>query len=270
MVSLLLIILLVVLISRKRKRNAEQWAELEEQRRLARIAELQRLAELEEQRTQTLNAVTNANRGTDSEHELILSLLEYGIQAKAIFHDLYFRKPNGGYSQVDVVVATNVGIIVFEVKDYSGWIYGNGIDNMWTQVLAYGEEKHRFYNPVKQNFGHINTIKCQLKQFENIPFYSVIVFYGTSHFEKVYNIPHYVKLIYPSDIPNVLNHILQTNPPAPYTDKWEVVNLFKQAVANGTNGAIVNAHNERIQRRFVNKKTNKNEYRPYYAPFKRS
>lgn len=256
----LLIILLVVIILRKRKQNLEQWAELVEQRRLARLAELQRLAELEEQQKQILQTVTSIDRGTDSEHELILSLLEYGIQAKAIFHDLYFRKPNGDYSQVDVVVATNVGIIVFEVKDYSGWIYGNGIDDMWTQVLAYGQEKHRFYNPVKQNFGHINTIKNKLKQFENIPFYSVIVFYGSSEFEKVYNIPHYVKLIDSSELSEVLDHILQTNPPAPYTDKWEVVNLFKQAVANGANEAIVNSHNARIHRRYSHRNTSKYEY----------
>lgn len=280
MVSLLIILLVVLIL-----RNRDQRAELAEKRRIGGSTESQQRADSEffddfkgfadsedfdEQSKLLLESVTNLDRGTPSEHKLILSLLEYGIQAKAIFHDLYFRKPNGDCSQVDVVVATNVGIIVFEVKDYSGWIYGNGIDNMWTQVLAYGEEKHRFYNPIKQNFGHIDAIKCKLKQFENIPFYSVIVFYGTSHFEKVYNIPHYVKLIRPLDIPNVLDHILQTNPPAPFTDKWEVVNLFKQAVANGTNGAIVNAHNARIQRRFVHKKTNKNEYRPYYAPFKKS
>lgn len=259
MVSLL-IILLVVLILRKRKRNIELWAELAEQRRLARLAELQRIAELDEQRKQILKAVTNVDRGTDSEHELILSLLEYGIQAKAIFHDLYFRKPNGDYSQVDVVVATNVGIIVFEVKDYSGWIYGNGMDDMWTQVLAYGQEKHRFYNPIKQNFGHINTIKNTLKQFENIPFYSVIVFYGSNELENVYNIPHYVKLIDSSELTEVLDHILQTNPPAPYTDKWEVVNLFKQAVANGANEAIVNSHNERIHRRYAHRNISKYKY----------
>ena len=28
-------------------------------------------------------------------------------------------------TQVDVVVATKKGIIVFEIKDYSGWIFGN-------------------------------------------------------------------------------------------------------------------------------------------------
>lgn len=79
---------------------------------------------------------------------MILSLLKEGINPKAIFHDLYIQKTNGEYTQIDVAVATKAGIIVFEVKDYSGWIFGNGHQRYWTQILAYGEEKHRFYNPV--------------------------------------------------------------------------------------------------------------------------
>ncbi len=207
-----------------------------------------------------IRTVTSLDRGTSSERYLIYSLLKYGIQSKAIFHDLYFCKPNGDYSQVDIVVATNVGIIVFEVKDYGGWIFGNGADNMWTQVLAYGQEKHRFYNPIKQNVGHINAIKDSLVQFENIPFYSVVVFYGSSQFRNVSNIPDDVDLIYPRQLVSVLDKILNTNTPAPYTDKWEVVNLFKQAVANGANKTIVNSHNIRIHRRYSHRNTSKYKY----------
>jgi len=36
---------------------------------------------------------------------------------------LYIRKHNGDFAQIDLVVATKVGIIVFEVKDYRGWIF---------------------------------------------------------------------------------------------------------------------------------------------------
>lgn len=76
--------------------------------------------------------------------ECVLNLLKGGINPKAIFHDLYIQKPNGEYTQVDVAVATKAGIIVFEVKDYSGWIFGNEHQRYWTQLLAYGKEKHRF------------------------------------------------------------------------------------------------------------------------------
>lgn len=72
---------------------------------------------------------------------------------------MYIQKTSGEYTQVDVAVATRTGIIVFEVKDYSGWIFGNDRQKYWTQLLAYGKEKHRFYNPVMQNAGHIQAIR---------------------------------------------------------------------------------------------------------------
>jgi len=32
----------------------------------------------------------------------------------------------GHYSQLDIVLATRVGVVVFEVKEMSGWILGSG------------------------------------------------------------------------------------------------------------------------------------------------
>lgn len=98
-----------------------------------------------------IEQVTPITRGEWSERKVILKLLKEGINPKAIFHDLYVQKPNGEYTQIDIAVATKVGIIVFEVKDYSGWIFGNEHQKYWTQLLAYGQERHRFYNPVMQN-----------------------------------------------------------------------------------------------------------------------
>ena len=124
-----------------------------------------------------INSVTSFDRGTNSERSLILGLLKSGVPADYIFHDLYVRKPNGKYSQIDLVIVTNVGIIVVEIKDYSGWIFGTSNQTNWTQVLAYGKRKYRFYNPIKQNVNHIDALKQKLKQPNNIPFISLIVFY---------------------------------------------------------------------------------------------
>lgn len=90
-----------------------------------------------------LRTVTDTNRGTWSERKLILKLLKHNIPAITIYHDLYVERYNGQYSQIDAVVVTKAGIIVFEVKDYSGWIFGKGYQNYWTQVLAYGKENYR-------------------------------------------------------------------------------------------------------------------------------
>lgn len=108
------------------------------------------LVYLKRKERELIEQVTPITRGEWSERRVVLRLLKMGINPKAIFHDLYIQKPNGEYTQVDVAVATKAGIIVFEVKDYSGWIFGNEHQKYWTQLLAYGKEKHRFYNPVMQ------------------------------------------------------------------------------------------------------------------------
>src|SRR5690348_1979375 len=135
------------------------------------------IVRIEIQNNRLLKTVTSPNRGTATERDLVLTLLKSGIPKETIFHDLYLKMSNGKYCQVDAVVATSAGIIVFEVKRYVGWIFGKGYERQWTQVLAYGLEKHRFYNPVLQNKKHIENLKRQLNQ-ANVPFFSVIVFYG--------------------------------------------------------------------------------------------
>lgn len=77
-----------------------------------------------------IEQVTPITRGEWSERRVVLKLLKMGINPRAIFHDLYIQKPNGEYTQIDVAVATKTGIIVFEVKDYSGWIFVVNIRNI--------------------------------------------------------------------------------------------------------------------------------------------
>ena len=61
-----------------------------------------------------LCSITNLDRGNIAEHNLIIKLLKAGISPKAIFHDLYIKKSNGKFCQIDLLLATKVGIIVFD------------------------------------------------------------------------------------------------------------------------------------------------------------
>lgn len=203
--------------------------------------------ELPKRDDELLESVTSFDRGTDAEKALILELLESGISPQAIFHDLYVKKPNGGFSQIDLVVATKVGIIVFEIKDYSGWIYGNGTQNQWTQVLAYGEQKYRFYNPIMQNNKHIVELKKKLKQFEKIPFYSVIVFYGNCELQDISFVPRGTFITKGYRVLDVVDAILNENEPANYTDKHEVIRVLKEAVRNGDNTETEIQHIENVK-----------------------
>src|SRR4051812_29516238 len=179
------------------------------------------IVRIEIQNNRLLKTVTSPDRGTGTERDLVLTLLKSGIPKETIFHDLYLKKSNGKYYQVDVVVATSVGIIVFEVKRYGGWIFGTGYQRQWTQELAFGLEKHRFYNPVIQNKTHIENLKRQLNQ-GNVPFFSVIVFYGDCRFKDISSIPDGIFLIKPDRIIEVVKTIKETNNPAMYRNKVEV------------------------------------------------
>jgi len=180
-----------------------------------------------------LRSVTNTSRGTKSERDLVLKLLKFGISKQNVFHDLYVEKRNGEFSQTDLVALTEVGIIVFEVKDYSGWIFGSEDQSRWTQVLAYGKQKYSFYNPIMQNNRHVSELKKQLIQFENIPFYSVVVFYGNSVLKEIEFVSNGTFLVKAESALDALKIILKDNRPIQYTNRFEIDSVLKQAMANG-------------------------------------
>lgn len=199
------------------------------------------IVRIEIQNNRLLKTVTSPNRGTGTERDLVLTLLKSGIPKETIFHDLYLKTGNGKYCQIDAVVATSAGIIVFEIKRYGGWIFGTGYQREWTQVLAFGKEKHRFYNPVIQNKRHIENLKRQLNQ-GNVPFFSVIVFYGDCKFRDISAIPEEVFLIKPYQVLEVIKAIKETNKQAVYRSKVEVVRVLREAVNNGGDISIQKQH----------------------------
>lgn len=111
------------------------------------------------QNMKLLRSVSSPDRGTRAERRLIIRMLRRGVHPKAIFHDLYLQKRNDDFSQIDIVVAIPQGLLAIEVKDYSGWLFGNEKQRYWTQVLNYGKETYRFYNPIMQNAGHIKVLQ---------------------------------------------------------------------------------------------------------------
>jgi len=193
------------------------------------------------------NSVTSLNRGTESERSLILRLLKKGFPSVTIYHDLIIKKDNDGFSQIDLVLVTSEGIIVFEVKDYSGWIFGSGNNTNWTQVLSYGKKKYKFYNPIKQNNNHISELRKTLTQFESIPFFSVIVFFGDCELKEINYVPKGTYLVKSHRVFEVLNLIKNDNEPTQYTNKREVVDKLKELVSLGENTDYQKQHIDNIK-----------------------
>ena len=86
--------------------------------------------------------------------------------------------PSSGHTnttQIDHLVVSNYGIFSIETKNYTGWIFGNAYDDYWTQVIYYYKKK--FYNPLKQNYGHVKAIEEVLRrESASVPIFSIIVF----------------------------------------------------------------------------------------------
>ena len=194
-----------------------------------------------------IKTVTTLDRGTNSELRLILKLLKAGIPSETIFHDLIIKKSQNKFSQVDIVLATTEGIVVIEVKDYSGWIFGNGNQTNWTQVMNYGKNKYRFYNPIKQVKSQVLSIKNSLTQFDQIPFFSIIVFYGDCQLKEINYVPENTFIVKPHRILEALNSIKSNNGPAPYKNKQEVVDVLKKAVLDGSNKDYKKMHVDNIK-----------------------
>lgn len=100
---------------------------------------------------------TMLNKGIYGEF-LIFTKLENVKIPKILMTNLYIPKADGKTTELDLIMLTQKGIFVFESKNYSGWIFGNEKDYKWTQTFQ-GGKKFQFYNPIKQNRGHIDALK---------------------------------------------------------------------------------------------------------------
>lgn len=92
-----------------------------------------------------------------------------------------------------------------------------------------------------QNNGHIEALKQRLKDFADVPFYSVIVFYGNCVLKNVSYIPDEVSYGGPESVPKIVNVILASSTSANYASKIGVVNTLKEAVLNGEDEEIQSA-----------------------------
>lgn len=109
------------------------------------------------------------NYGEFLTFKAIESIGEYGH----ILTNLYLPTQKGT-TEVDLVFIHQTGVYVFESKNYSGWIYGKESQKEWTQTLQ-NKKKHKFYNPIWQNRGHIEALKATTNLIDEA-FYSYIVF----------------------------------------------------------------------------------------------
>lgn len=124
--------------------------------------------------------------GVKGEYLTYKSLRNYEQLGARFLFNVYIPKANGGMSEIDLMMICSKGIFVFESKNYSGWIFGNTTQKMWTQTLPVGRRrshKEAFYNPILQNKSHIKHLHDFLNDV--MPTFSVIVFSERCTLKKV-------------------------------------------------------------------------------------
>ena len=101
-----------------------------------------------------------------------------------VLNNFMFRDKEGNSHQIDHILINRSAIWVVETKNYSGRIYGDEDRKEWTQVLAYGHKKERFYNPVRQNWTHIYQL-AEYLDLDRRLFRNVVVFAGDADIRYV-------------------------------------------------------------------------------------
>ena len=114
------------------------------------------------------------NLGQFGEFSTEYALTNDNLEGKLIVLKNIYVPYQDKTSEIDLLMIHEKGILVFESKNFSGWIFGSANQLNWTQSLQNGE-KHHFYNPIRQNQTHIKA----LSEYLNMPissFTSYIVF----------------------------------------------------------------------------------------------
>ncbi len=127
--------------------------------------------------------------GKEGEYEVARKLKRLPADEYFVLNDLMVTDARGITTQIDHVVISRFGLFVIETKCYKGWIFANPQKRFWTQSLYAGgrgwfasSEKHKFQNPIKQNWRHIYVLSERLKLPRRY-FVNVVAFCGDASFK---------------------------------------------------------------------------------------
>lgn len=126
---------------------------------------------------------TMFDKGNYGEYSSYGKLAKLPGYHKALFN-LYIPKGKDRTTEIDLVFLHETGVYVVESKNYSGWIFGDDNSQKWMQTFPNGH-KQSFYNPIKQNKGHIRALQSILPSIEEALYKSLIVFSERCELKKV-------------------------------------------------------------------------------------
>ena len=158
--------------------------------------------------TEQLKTQVKGTVGEIGTAEIIKWYFNYNNIKYKIVKNVYLKFSNNKTTEIDIIVISEYGVFVIENKNYSGWIFGNLKDEQWTETFPNGS-KFKFYNPLKQNYTHINTLKNYINEKYHNIIYSYIVFSGECELKKVPYNSEFIKIIKSNQIFDTLSENLK-------------------------------------------------------------
>ena len=112
--------------------------------------------------------------GYIGEYQLFTYLLQEESEKSKILMNIEIPSVRStNTTEIDSIFIHPFGVYVFECKHYKGSIYGTVQEEYWTQYFK-TQKNERFYNPVQQNKGHIDSLRALLGN--DVPLFSIILF----------------------------------------------------------------------------------------------
>ena len=157
---------------------------------------------------------TMSDKGRYGEYQIFRALKHLEKQDAKFLFNVYLPKENGETTECDVILITSRGFIVFESKNYSGWIFGDEKQKTWTQTLPQGKgkpaRKETFFNPIMQNSLHIKCLKAAVGT--DYAMQSVIAFSERCTLKKVSVYSPDVQVVKRNDVESAVKNALQRMP----------------------------------------------------------
>ncbi|MBQ7898149.1 MAG: NERD domain-containing protein [Clostridia bacterium] len=135
----------------------------------------------------------------DSAEKKVVDFLKKNFPRAVIMEDVYLKTPTG-LTEIDVILISDRGIFIIEVKSHNGYIVTNG--KLWIQ--RWRDKVIRFHNPVEQNNIHKTALEAVFRKRQSLaslPIYAVTVFTSSNvtfsrnvkDVIKLSSLPSYIK-----------------------------------------------------------------------------
>ncbi len=123
-----------------------------------------------------IKKIPTLNEITGSFGEWLAKIFAKTLPGALVLHDVLIDGADGYTSQIDLVLIGNKGIYVVEVKSFSeAKIYGDAKKSKW-YYYSHGK-KYEIYSPIKQNKKHVEYLKIFLKDFGDVPCFSIVAMF---------------------------------------------------------------------------------------------